>query len=336
MTPARFAEITRRYPRLRLAIVGDYCLDRYLEIDPARREKSIETGLPVHNVGRIRSLPGASGTVLNNLVALGVGTIHCVGFCGDDGEGFELQRALRTLPGVKLDHFITTPERHTFTYTKPLVVTPGEDPRELSRLDLKNWTPTPRPVERRMITAVDSLAGNIDAAIALEQTDLPDTGVITARVRTALAKLGAKVPILADSRRGVGDFRKTILKMNGAEFRHLASLRGTASIAKIQEYAANYARKQQRAVFISLAERGIIGAEADGTTEHVPAFPIRGPLDVVGAGDSVSANLTTALAAGASLREALELAMAGASVVVHKLGTTGTASPAEMRKLLLG
>ena len=73
MNAARFAEITGRYPSLRLALVGDFCLDRYLEIDPTREEISIETGLPVRNVVRVRSQPGGAGTILNNLVALGVG-----------------------------------------------------------------------------------------------------------------------------------------------------------------------------------------------------------------------------------------------------------------------
>ena len=82
MTPARFAEITDRYPSLRLALVGDFCLDRYLEIDPALAETSIETGLPVHNVVRVRSQPGGAGTILNNLVALGVGEVFPVGFRG--------------------------------------------------------------------------------------------------------------------------------------------------------------------------------------------------------------------------------------------------------------
>ena len=68
--------------------------------------------------------------------------------------------------------------------------------------------------------------------------------------------------------------------------------------------------------------------------EHVPSLPLRGPIDIVGAGDSVTANLTVALAAGAGLREALELANAGASIVVHQLGTTGTATPAQIRRRL--
>ena len=75
-----FQEITGRYAALRIAVVGDYSCDRYLEIDPAKTEISIETGLPVHNVTRVRSQPGASGTVLSNLAALGVGELWPVGF----------------------------------------------------------------------------------------------------------------------------------------------------------------------------------------------------------------------------------------------------------------
>src|SRR6266404_2099972 len=100
----RFRAVASRYPKLKVAVVGDFCLDRYLEIDPARQEISIETGLAVHNVVRVRAQPGGAGTILNNLVALGIGTIYPVGFAGEDGEGFELRRALRERRGVHLDH----------------------------------------------------------------------------------------------------------------------------------------------------------------------------------------------------------------------------------------
>src|SRR6187200_1909770 len=131
MTPERLRAITGKYASLRLAVVGDFCLDRYLEIDPARAETSIETGLPVHNVVNVRAQPGAAGTVLGNLVALGVGNLYPVGFCGEDGEGYELQRALGRMPGVRLDHFFSTPSRRTFTYCKPLVLEGERAPREL-------------------------------------------------------------------------------------------------------------------------------------------------------------------------------------------------------------
>ncbi len=328
MTPARFDEITSRYARLRLAVVGDFCLDRYLEIDPTKVETSIETNLPVHNVVNVRAQPGAAGTVLNNLVALGVGTIFPVGFCGDDGEGFELRRALGALPGVQLDHFLTTPLRRTFTYCKPLVLDPGQPPRELNRLDSKNWTPTPPPIVQHIVQALGTLRGEVDAVIVMDQVDVAETGVVSSGVLPALTGFPPTVPVLADSRRGLRDYPPVIFKMNAAELRALIGGEGDEKAA-----ARVLAAKNGRAVFVTMAERGMVGAAPDGSIDHLPALPLRGPIDVVGAGDSVTANLTTALAAGACTGEAIELAIAASSLVIHQLGTTGTANVEQLRAL---
>lgn len=337
MSPARFFALTARYGSLRLAVIGDYCLDRYLEIDPARAETSIETGLPVYNVVRVRAQAGAAGTVLNNLVALGIGTLHVAGFCGEDGEGYELRRALAAMPGVKMEHFLQTPERRTFTYCKPLVVEPGREPRELNRLDSKNWSATPERLGRELAERVLALAQEIDAAIVMEQVDEPGTGAITSHVREALGELAAKypgLPIVADSRRGLGDYPAVICKMNLAELRVLLREPQLEDLEKVRAGAKRLAATRGRPVFITMAERGIVGAAPDGTCEHVPSLPIRGTIDVVGAGDSVTANLAPALAAGATLREAMELAMAAANIVVHQLGTTGEATVGQIGREL--
>jgi len=319
MNSARFEAITSRYRRLRIAVVGDFCSDRYLEIDPTKREVSIETGLPVHNVVAVRAQPGAAGTILNNLVALGVGTVWAVGFCGEDAEGYELRRALEQ-PGVRLRHFLQTAQRRTFTYCKPMVAG-----KELNRLDLKNWTPTPLAVQSAIIRSVLELAPKVDAMVVLDQVEIPETGVVTKRLLAALRRLAGKHFILGDSRRGVRGWPPITLKMNAAEL----AATGCGS-------AVELARRSRHPVFVTLAEKGILGALPDGTVEHVPALPVRGPIDIVGAGDAVTANLAAALAAGATLREALELANAAASVVIHKLGTTGTASVRELKSRIVG
>jgi rfaE bifunctional protein kinase chain/domain len=337
MSPERLEEIAARYAGLRIAVVGDFCLDRYLEIDPARAETSIETGLPVHNVVNVRAQPGAAGTILNNLVALGVGEIFPVGFCGEDGEGYELLRALGSLPGVNPAHFLQTPHRRTFTYCKPLVLEPGQPPRELNRLDSKNWTPTPPEVSAYFARALDQLRTQVDAMILMDQVDVAETGVVTASLLAHLAGLEAgspRIPIIADSRRGLHGYPSCIFKMNAAELSALMGLPADSPVAAIEGAAAGLAAKNQRVVFVTMAERGLVGATPEGGIEHVPALPLRGPIDVVGAGDSVTANLTSALAAGATLREALELAALASSVVIHQLGTSGAASPAHMAALL--
>jgi rfaE bifunctional protein kinase chain/domain len=338
MNADRFQALTSAYSKLRVVVLGDYCLDRYLEIDPALQEVSIETGLPVHNVTRVRAQPGAAGTILNNLVALGVGDILPIGFSGDDGEGFELRRALSSMNGVRMDHFLMSAERRTFTYCKPLVLEKGRAPVELNRLDSKNWTPTPGILEDQIASHLRQATATADAVIVLDQVDKADTGVVTKRVLAELAKIQASRPgllILADSRRGLADFPMVTFKMNAAELAALTQTKAALSLENIHETAAGLARKNGRAVFVSLSERGILGAARDGKTEHVPILPIRGEIDIVGAGDAVSANLAAALGAGATLRESLELANAAASVVIHKLGTTGTASVSELCGLLL-
>lgn len=338
LTPERFAQITGRFASLRIAVVGDFCLDRYLEIDPAKSETSIETGLPVHNVVRVRAQPGGAGTILNNLAALGVGEIHAVGFCGDDGEGYELRRALAALPGVQSDSFLCTPLRRTFTYGKPLVITPGQPPVELNRLDAKNWEPTPATVSAELARRLSALAAEVDALILLDQVSVPETGVITAPLLAAVAALAKRFPklwILADSRRGLAGYPQVCFKMNRAELQALTATPGSHAVSEIKRRAADLARRRGRPVFVTLAEEGMIGASPDGSAEHVSALPVRGPIDIVGAGDCVTANLTAALAAGAALGESLLLASAAASVVIHQLGTTGTATIAELGGLIV-
>jgi rfaE bifunctional protein kinase chain/domain len=337
MTPARLRELTGRYRQLRLAVVGDFCLDRYLEIDPARAETSLETGLPVHNVVRVRPQPGAAGTVLNNLVALGVGTIFPVGFCGQDGEGWELQRALRALPGVDLAHFAVTPQRRTFTYGKPVILEPGRPPRELSRLDSKNWTPTPEALARQLAHSLAALHGRCDALIVMDQVDAAETGVVTQPLLDELRRLAAgqrQIPVVADSRRGLHGYPPCVFKMNANELAKLTGATPDADLAEIRRRAAALAARNQQPVVITLAERGLLGALPSGATEHVPALPVRGPIDVVGAGDAVTANVACAFTAGATLLEALELAALAASVVLHQLGTSGAANPEQMEALL--
>src|SRR5246127_4093061 len=97
LTDASVERILERIPRLSVGVVGDLFLDRYLDIDAALTEPSLETGLDAYQVVGVRPSPGAAGTVINNLVALGVREVLAVAVIGDDGEGYELRQALAAL-----------------------------------------------------------------------------------------------------------------------------------------------------------------------------------------------------------------------------------------------
>jgi sugar/nucleoside kinase (ribokinase family) len=122
--------------------------------------------------------------------------------------------------------------------------------------------------------------------------------------------------------------------MNRAELATLTGHPGGLDLDTAKTAASELARKNQRPVFVTFSEQGILGADPKGNVEHRLALPVRGEIDVVGAGDAVMGNLTAALAAGAGIGEAVELANAAASVVIHQLGTTGTATRKELRSLV--
>ncbi|MCH2183012.1 MAG: hypothetical protein MK108_13495, partial [Mariniblastus sp.] len=185
MNREQFQTLADGFGQLRIALVGDFCLDRYLEIDGTLQETSLETGREVHNVTQVRVSSGGCGTILNNLVALGVGEIIPVGWIGRDAAGWELRRVLKAERGVNLDYLIKTRRRKTFTYIKPIKMEDGRSPQELNRLDIKNWTPTPDDLSKKLARSLEQIGKDVDAIILLDQADLPGTGVITTGVLDA-------------------------------------------------------------------------------------------------------------------------------------------------------
>jgi bifunctional ADP-heptose synthase (sugar kinase/adenylyltransferase) len=318
-------------PKRTVGLLGDLFLDRYLDIDPARDEPSVETGLTAYQVTGVRSYPGALGTVLNNLAALGVGRIVPIAAIGDDGEGYELRQALSALKCVDMAGIFAAPGRRTPTYTKPMY-----GAKELNRLDIKNRTPTPATVETAILRQLDDAWPNLDALIVLDQVSEEDCGVVTRRVRDRLAELGEKEPakfVLADSRERIGLFRSVCLKPNGKECWGALSEQkysyDALDVAGRLQAAANGAN---RSVFCTNGQHGIwLQRPLKELWIGVPAYPVVGPIDICGAGDSCSAGITSAMVSGATHEQAAAFGNLVASITIQQIGVTGTASPEQVR-----
>jgi len=332
----RREQILERIPRLSVGVLGDLFLDRYLDIDAALAEPSLETGLDAYQVVRVRPSPGAAGTVINNLVALRVGCVQAISVIGDDGEGYELQQALAK-QGVSKTLFVDS-SRRTPTYTKPMLQEKDRMPRELNRFDIKNRAPLPKQAEEAILNALSESWPRLDALVVVDQVSEEDCGVITGAVRARLALLSDAFPdkiILADSRERIGLFRSVWLKPNQRECARALgdSSPSNDATALVRELA----RRCGRPVFCTRGEHGIlvIDPRPDPPRETlIPAVPVSGPIDVVGAGDSTSAALACAVAAGASLPEAAAFANLVASITIQQLGTTGTATPEQIRAIV--
>jgi sugar/nucleoside kinase (ribokinase family) len=323
-------QILDRLPGLTIGVIGDLFLDRYLDLDARLTEPSLETGLDAYQVTGVRSYPGAAGTVINNLSALGVGRVLAVAVIGDDGEGHELRQALGALRGVESRAVFAWPGRRTPTYTKPMLHQPGQLPRELNRLDIHNRSRLPAPAEEQVLGLLEQVWPALDGLVVLDQVGLADCGVVTAQVRHRLADLGRRDPrrpVLADSRERVGLFSGVCLKPNQREAQ--AAVPGQDLHPAIEELA----RRTGRPVYCTQGESGILLLDPIGPEIHnVPGFAVAGPIDPVGAGDSTSAGIICALAAGLPPAQAAAFGNLVASITVQQIGTTGTATPQQVRE----
>ena len=238
---------------------------------------------------------------------------------------------------MTLDGFLTTPSRRTPVYCKPLLIEPGSPPRELNRLDSKNWTPHSRSDRTRAGPNRSSMLGKrVDALILLDQVDLPETGVVTTRVKDAASTRSVQSrPGRAgrQPRAASLDFPPMGFKMNAAE---LARMAGTpvVGIDAVKQHAAELAAAH-RPARLRHAGRGRNRGRAARCRPRARAGPPRPWRDR----HRRRRRLRDRQPGGCpgrrrKPREAMELAMAAASIVIHQLGTTGTASISQVGQAL--
>jgi bifunctional ADP-heptose synthase (sugar kinase/adenylyltransferase) len=350
----RLETVLRTLPRLTIGLVGDLFLDRYLELVPGSRELSIETGLEAYQVESVRNSPGALGTVLNNLAALGVGLLVPVSVIGDDGHGYDLLKELRKLP-VDPANILCSPDRLTPTYTKPMRpvgsacrAEPGparqagpDEWHELNRLDVRTRSPLTAEVTAEVCRRVEQVFRTSDGLIVLDQLVDENCGVVNATVRHTLARLAAEEPrklIYVDSRRFLSQFSAATLKGNRSEVigaivpRSVSEGEPAEDDAILSDSLDQLARRTSRPGFCTVGERGILVARPGREPALVPGCPVTGPVDIVGAGDAATSGIVTALLAGCDELEAAAVGNLIASITVQQLGTTGTATPQQVRE----
>jgi rfaE bifunctional protein kinase chain/domain len=326
-------------PRLRIGVLGDLFLDRYLDLDASLTEPSLETGLEAYQIVNVRPCPGAAGTVINNLVALGVGRIHPIAVVGEDGEGFELRRALDKLSGVDQRGILGDPERRTPTYIKPLLHARGKEPRELNRLDIKNRQRVSEKTQAEIRSKLSELSPNLDALVVLDQVSEAECGVITTLIREELTKLSAKEPrkfVLADSRERIGLFRGVALKPNRQEATTAIGPSAGVGANDLERVILALAERGGREVFCTDGANGMIIVTAQtGEREkpiQIPGYAVRGPIDVVGAGTITIAAIVCAMASGMTAKTAAAFGNLVASITIQQIGTTGIATPDQVRR----
>ena len=328
---SRLLEILDSLKSLDVAVIGDFALDVYWYADMTRSELSRETPHYTRPIVRETYSPGASGNICCNVKDLGVKKVFAVTALGEDWRGQILKEKLRG-NGILLDYVISSSERVTSTYIKPILCgwdSQQEDPR----LDFINYNPLSGNIESQLVENVQSVVSKVDVVIVEDQ--MTHNGIVTDNVRESLIHLAEENPekvFVADSRERIGLFRNMVLKPNRIEAVKAVCPSRNPLEVKMDELI-NIGRKMQirakRPIYITLSEKGaLLITESDHY--HLPVAPTEPPIDPVGAGDTFIATIGTSLAGGASPVEAGIIANLAASIIIKKLNITGTASPKEI------
>lgn len=317
-------QILERLPKMSALVIGDLCLDRWCTYDPRLAEPSRETGLDRIAVVSTETTAGAAGTVANNLVDLGTGTVAVMGVIGDDGFGFELSRALARR-NISAELLVKQSALPTFTYTKLINAQTGEEDRP--RVDFVSTREIPAAIEDRLIDNLRTLFEQFDVVLVSDQAETETGGIVTAAVRAELIALHDRYPeklVMVDSRVRITEFRRMILKPNQQEAEAACRrLFGeTRAFAQLREHT------EAPVLMVTHGGEGVRLIDANGERWQ-RGRAVERPVDICGAGDSFAAGSSLALAITDSAEQAAWFGNLVASITIMKKGT-GTANPAEV------
>jgi len=324
----RLLEIVDRFSSTSVALIGDLVLDRFILGTPKRISREAPVIILRHE-GQ-RDVPGGGANALANMATLGL-DVTALGAIGDDEPGEALSQALIDR-GVSTESLVVVPGYQTPTKVRILGGGASSLKHQVARYDIEDELPDDRNWYAELLDRLPAIGEC--AAVAISDYGY---GCVQPDVVDALRDtVGPDTWISLDSRYRIGDFVGVDGATPNLEELEVAVGRRLTGDGEVAD-AATELRSDLGARFL-LATRGNQGmtlVDAHGDTSHIPVFGSDEVADVTGAGDTVLAVLTAALAAGANPLESARLADIAAGLVVMKLGTA-TVSADELRAAIAG
>jgi D-glycero-beta-D-manno-heptose-7-phosphate kinase len=326
--PQRLLALVDRFPSARVTVFGDLLADEFIYGEIARVSR--EAPVLILDYDSTEIVPGGAGNAANNVAALG-GTAIAVGVSGRDETGRRLLEVMRAHVDVR--SVVTPASYRTPTKTRILAGGVHSAKQQVVRIDRATRSALSdadrKTIENRLAKAI----ARSDALLVSDYgTGLVTPALVTKAQRELKSREGRRGPVLVDSRYALLQYRgMTASTPNESEVEHLLGVR-IGEDARVLERAGRDLLEQTRskAVLITRGSRGMALFEADAETTHIPIFGSDQIADVTGAGDTVIATMTLALAVGATYEEAARLANYAGGLVVMKRGTA-TVTAAELR-----
>lgn len=316
---------------VKIAIVGDFCLDAYWFIDESLSEISLETGRATTPIKEQRYSLGGAGNVANNITAMGVKDVRAFGVIGPDPFGREMIKIMHQNEIDTRNLIVQEKNWLSHVFTKPHI---GDV--EQSRIDFGNFNALSKEIADKLIGLLKAELPEVDVVIINQQVI---SGIHTEYFREQLLQVIRQFPdkkFIVDSRKYNMVYDGAIRKMNDREAMELVDIKKGAdeniSYSEISKAAEFLYEKFDKPLFITRGGRGSLVIDEDGIA-NIEGLMILSEVDTVGAGDSYLAGAASALAAGYDMKTAGEIGAYVAGVTVQKLFQTGTASPEEILQI---
>jgi rfaE bifunctional protein kinase chain/domain len=331
MNKEQLQKVLEDISSVKIAVVGDFCLDAYWFIDESKSEISLETGQLTRPIKQQRYSLGGAGNVTNNLTAMGVKDVRAFGVIGPDPFGTEMVKVMQE-NGINPENLIIQEQNwSTHVYTKPYVADV-----EQNRIDFGNFNCLSEETADKLIQRLKTEIPEVDLIIINQQVL---SGIHTEYFRKQIVEVIQLFPgkiFIVDSRNYSAGYDGAYRKMNDTEAAVLCGFKKDTNdvvlYSEVREAALQLYKRFGRPVFITRGERGSVIVDGNGVTD-IYGLMIISKVDTVGAGDSYLAGAASALAAGCDMVVAGEIGSYVAGVTVQKLFQTGTATPEEILQI---
>lgn len=322
-------DVVREFPRRKILVVGDAIADQFVygEISRVSREAPVFILRHEHT----ETAPGGAANCAANLTSLGA-QVTLISVVGKDEPGMELLQKLSSA-GVDCSVVVVSPDHRTTTKVRVLAGQSHSTRQQVIRIDYDGETDFEVKLRKQLTEQMSAGVRHAEAVIISDYGYGVGNPSVTQTVRTAA---DGGIPILVDSRFRLSDFPGlTSATPNEDELIHLIG-REPADVRELETAGVELCQKLgYRALLITRGSNGMMLIEAEKKPLHIAAVGPHEPVDVTGAGDTVIATYTLALASGASFAEAAHLANLAGGIVVMKRGTA-TVTAEELIAAALG
>jgi D-glycero-beta-D-manno-heptose-7-phosphate kinase len=321
--------IVGRFPRQHIVVLGDLVADEFIYGEIARVSR--EAPVLILKQREKRIVPGGGANAANNLVDLGA-HVTPVSAVGADEAGDALVRAFRD-KGVSMRHVARVEGYVTPTKSRVLGVLSHGHPQQIVRVDREPREKVSPVVRNRLSAAAER---TLAKASALLVSDYGYGVTGAAEVDVLRRRLGGRwLPLTVDSRYDFTAYAHvTAATPNEPEVEEACGERIGNNLEVLHRLGKKLLRRQSlEALLITRGREGMALFEPRRAPQHLPIFGSDQVADVTGAGDTVIATFTLALAGGARFLEAAMIANCAAGLVVMKRGTA-TVTRAELEEAI--